>query len=148
MGERDFRWASDPGPVPFAFQTQSLVAGSVSSSLKRGGMDQDNSLEVPYTPEKFVFVMHSEKLYSLLSYRPNVGNPNLRCGVGQPLGVWATGDHPPITQPHVHLDHRPTVIGTHLKNVHPFHVLSWVPFLPHPSLPSCFENTHYFCHHV
>ena len=87
-------------------------------------MDQDNSLEVPNTPEKFVFVMHSEKLYSLVSYRTNVGNPNLRCGVGQPLGVWAAGDQPPITQPHADLDHRPTVIGTHLKNVHPFHVLS------------------------
>lgn len=112
-----------PDPVPFAFQTELLLQGWASSSVQREDPARTVLSEVPYRPEKFMFVIHSEKLVqSLLSCRTNVGNPKLRYGVGRSPWVLGLLEMPPptITQPRAALDLRPAVIGTCLANAHPF----------------------------
>lgn len=87
-----------PDPVPFAFQTELLLQGWASSSVQRADPARTILSEVPYRPEKFMFVIHSEKLVQSSFLQNQRREPKIEVRGGpEPLGTWATGDAPTLS---------------------------------------------------
>lgn len=111
---------------PLYFKHSYFPRGSVSSFLKRDDWTRTIPSEVPYRREKFIFVIHSEKLSTKSSFLQNqYREPKIEVwSRPEPLGAWATGD-----APHCHQTLCCSQPQTHLENAH----LSFPPSVLSPT---------------